>query len=236
MKKITVGTTLVLPGVEMVLGILERTEYFAMQEGNELFQRMLELKTPKGRVKGINRITVAELLTALYLDQLHNYCKWTPMSGADQYYEDQIQVMVEGWTGLGTSHQNAFYQEVVQPAYEEVHDWVNRFEDNEDSWHIWYVRRLGLDVIVEKGPDYRIVDWERRMQLAADHQKMVEEGETLPEGAWVADGEAKRFIELLMRQQKQPTPLGKSVVDELDKQRRAMSRTGRRARGRTRSL
>ncbi len=233
MKKITVGTTLVLPGVEMVMGILERAEHFALQPGNELFQKMLELKTPVGRLQGINRISVAELLTALYLDQLHNFCKWTPIAGSDQYYEDQIQTMVEGWTGLATTQQQAFYREVLQPVYEEVHDWVARFDDSEDSWHIWYVRRLGLDVIIEKGPDYRIVDWERRMQLAAEHQKLADEGELLPEGAWLADDEAKRFVDLLLQQQKQPTPLGKSAIDELDKQRREVRRASRRPRGRT---
>ena len=231
MKKITVGTTLVLPGAELVFAILERAEGFALQKGNELFQEMLELKVPRGPVVGINRISVADLLVALYLDQLHGYCKWTPQSGTEYYYETEMPKLVKGWNDLSSKQQKVFFSDVIQPAYEEVHDWVMNFDDGQASWHIWYVRRLGLDVILEKGPDYRILDWERRMALAAEHQKLADEGEALPEGAWLPDEDARRFVTLLIEQQKNPTPLGKSSVDALDAQRRELAK---RPRGRSR--
>lgn len=233
MKKITVGTTLVLPAADMVLGILERAELFSLQPGNELFKTMLEQKLPHDNVVGINRISVAELVVALYLDQLHGFCKWTPQAGTDFYYDSEMVKLVKGWKDLSSQQQKAFYTEVIQPAYEEVHDWVLEFDRDQDSWHIWYVRRLGLDVIVEKGTDYRILDWERRMALAADHQRAVDEGETPPEGAWLPDDEAQRFVTLLMQQQKAPSPLGKSTMDALDQKRRELAekRTRRRGKG-----
>lgn len=231
MKKIAVGTSLILPAVDMVMGILERAELFSIQAGNGVFAEVLEgVHHTHFKHDGITRNSVAELVVAMYLDQLNNFSKWTPNQGTDEYYETQMVKMVPGWLDLSTEHQNAFFNEVVRPAYEEIHDWVVSFEDDCANWHLWYVRRLGLDVIVEKGQDYRIVDWERRMAAGAEHQKAAEAGETLPANAWLPDDDSQRFIDLIKQQQVSPSPLGKTAIEELDKQRAEIAQARRRSR------
>lgn len=235
MKKIAVGTTLILPAADMVFGIFERAEFFALQKGNEPFAEALEGKVLSGvKCDGITRNSIAELIVAMYLDQLSNFSKWSPNQGTDEYYEDQIVKMVSGWSDLKVEHQNRFFNEVLRPAYEEIHDWILRFENDSDHWHLWYVRRLGLDVIVEKGPDFRIVDWERRMAMGAEHLAAEEAGEPAPPSAWLPDADALRFVELIKQQQTKPSALGTTLTDSIDQQRAALKRrgSGRGSRGR----
>lgn len=229
MKTFTVGTTLVLPGAETVMGILERAEHFALQPGNELFQEMLELKIPRGDVFGINRISVANLVVALYLDQLQATSKWLPERNAHEHYELEMYKLVEGWRDLTTAQQKAFFSEVVQCAYEDVHDWVLNFDDGQASWHIWYVRRVGLDVIIEKGPDFRIVDWERRMAMAVEHKKLADEGEPLPEGAWLPDEDAMLFVQRQVEKELEAQVATKAVGEAINNRRRQLASRRRRS-------
>lgn len=231
MKKIAVGTSLILPAVDMVMGILERAEFFADQRGNEMFAEVLEGKILCGvKSQGITRNSVADLVVAMYLDQLNNYSKWTPNQGSEEYYEAQIIKMVPGWSDLPSTQQFKFFNEVLRPAYELIHDWVLTFENDCDHWHLWYARRLGLDVVIEKGQDYRIVDWERRMAAGAEHQAHQEAGETPPAHAWLPDDDAKRFVELIKQQQVGPSPLGTTFTDAIDKQRSEIKRKSNRTR------
>ena len=243
MKKILTGTMIIVPGVNMVLDLLDRLEVFAQKPGREVFARMLELKAPPDAlVQGINRQTVADLVAALYLDMLQETSKWAQVAGKADHTTAQWKRMVENWTEISTRKlENELFVEVIRDAYEDIHDWLNGFDSGEPSWHVWYVRRLGLDIAIEKGPDFRILDWERRMRAGADHLKAQENGDQLPPEAWLPDEDGKRFAELIQFQSTQPTMLGKSAVDELDNQQRQAKRrslqrnrpSGRKHRGRT---
>lgn len=219
MNKLPAGTTLVLPGADMVLGILDRMEIFAAKPGRELFAEMLAYKpVSKDQIQGINRISVAELLKAIYLDLLQETSKWAKIAGPQDYTENQWKRMVKGWDDkVSKKLENQLFAEVIRDAYEEIHDWLNQFDSGDPSWHVWYVRRHGLDTVLEKGPDYRILDWERRMKAGADYLKAQEQGDQLPPEAWQPDAEGRRFAELLTQQQSEASPLGKSSIDEMDK-------------------
>lgn len=238
MNKLPAGTTLVLPAADMVLGILERMEIFAAKPGRELFAEMMAHKpVTTDSTQGINRITVAELVKALYIDLLQESSKWAKFAGHIDNYETQWKKMVRGWDdNVSKKLENQLFTEVIRDAYDEIHDWLNEFDDGDPSWHVWYVRRLGLDIMIEKGQDYRILDWERRMKAAADHLKAEEAGEQMPPEAWVPDAEARRFAELLTQQQAEASPLGKSTIDAMDgakrKARRPAGRHGYRRTGR----
>jgi hypothetical protein len=235
MKKLPTGTTLVLPAVDMVMGILDRMEIFAAQPGRELFAEMLAYKpVPQDNVQGINRVSVAELVTAIYLDLLQETSKWAKIAGYVNHTEKQWTRMVRGWDdNVDQKLENQLFADVIQEAYEDIHDWVLEFDDGDPTWHVWYVRRLGFDILLEKGPDYRILDWERRMKAGADYIKGQEAGETMPSEAWFPDDEGRRFAELLTQQQKEASPLGKSSIDEMDGvQKKARARARLRQAGR----
>lgn len=225
---------MVLPASDMVLGILERMEDFAAQPGREILRDMLAFKpVPKGKVLGINRVSVAELVKAMYLDLLHETSKWAQLTGHESYVDLQWKRMVHKYDeNVDKKLEAQIFSEVIRDAYEEIHDWVLQLDGAEPTWHVWYVRRMGLDIMVEKGPDYRILDWERRMRQGAEHLKAVKAGETekLPKDAWLPDAEGQRFAELLALQQSEGTALGKSSADELDHQQKKRRENVRAAR------
>lgn len=223
MKKLPAGTTLVLPATDLVLGILDRMEAFAAEPGRQLFAEMLAYKpvSKNDPVQGINRISVADLVKAMYLELLQETSQWAKIAGTENYVDRQWASMVRDWNdNVSKKLENQLFTEVIREAYEQIHDWLNEFDDADPNWHVWYVRRLGLDILIEKGPDYRILDWERRMRAGAEHLKSQEQGEDLPSEAWLPDAEGRRFAELLTRQQREASPLGKSTIDEMDKARK----------------
>lgn len=227
MKKLSAGTLLVLPATDMVMGILDRMEIFAEKPGRELFAEMMAYKPgPKDTICGINRNSVGDLVKAIYLELLQESSEWAKLAGPENYIDNQWKKMVRGWEdNVSRKLENQMFTAVIREAYDEIHDWLNEFDDGEPSWHVWFVRRHGLDIAIEKGPDYRILDWERRMRAGADYLKAQEAGEPLSPEAWVPDAEGRRFAELLTQQQSEASALGKTVTDEMDKaQKQARAR------------
>jgi hypothetical protein len=56
--------------------------------------------------------------------------------------------------------------QLLAPVMAKAESWINEVigDDEHSGWMIWYVRKIGQDVALEKGIDYRIHDWEERMQ------------------------------------------------------------------------
>lgn len=202
MKYLPTGTTLVLPGVNLVLDFLDRAEQFAEGKGCEIFKEALAYRPKaKGSYLGINQNSVADLAVAIYRDLLRSTSQWAQCAGTTECTDEQIHRLVKDWgRNVGLKQEALFWDAVVKDLWESIHDWVVAFDSNEPGWFVWYVKRLGLDIVVEKGPDYRILDWERRMRAGYDAKKAQDEGETLPPEAWLPDDEALRFVELLSSQ------------------------------------
>jgi hypothetical protein len=54
-----------------------------------------------------------------------------------------------------------FYAEVLDTYYVEICEWVSdAIEDND--WCMCFMRRMGSDIVLETGMDFRIYDWQRR--------------------------------------------------------------------------
>lgn len=220
MNNLPIGHGLTVPTSDKVEGILERFQAFAEKPGNEPIAEALKYRPiPNGTNQGINRASITDLVAAMYLDMLHNFSKWNHGGANDEYVQAQLQRMIPQWNEAPSSMYGRILSEVIKPVDEEVHDWVVWFNPADADWSIWYVRRLGYDVIIVRGEDYRILDWERRMALAKDFVEAEENGETPPSDAWVPDKEARRFVELLKQQQHEPSPLGKTAIDDLDNER-----------------
>lgn len=233
MNNLPIGAGLKLPAADLGVGILERMQEFAELPGMEPFKAALEYRPlPKGQMRGINRASVAELIAAIYLDMLHNFTKWNT-DPPEMYTQAQWARMVEGWNEIPTKVENDLFNKVIRPAYEEIHDLLSWFDEGNDGWSIWYVRRDGYDVLVVRGEDFRILDWERRMAKAVDYVEAEEKGESLPTHTWVPDDDSRRFVSLLKQQQREASPLGKTAIDAYDQeraeQRKRLTRPQRRA-------
>jgi hypothetical protein len=227
-KNLPVGCTVVLPATDLVLDVFEKIQEYAKRPGQTLIAHALVIKSSYvdgDLMRGINRSTVAHLIAAMYLDMLNSYAKWSHNQGVEHHFHQQWAKMVEGWESRNSSDEaNRLFVEVFRNAYDQIDARVTELLNPKESWNVWYVRRNGLDVLAEKGPDFRILDWERRMRLGTDYLKAKNDGEPIPEQAWLPDEEARRFCELLTTQQARPSMLGQSSVDTLDanesKQRR----------------
>lgn len=57
--------------------------------------------------------------------------------------------------------------EELECLFEELEVTIRMFIDDvipKRTWRIYTTRRLGHDLVIERGRDYRIEDWERRMK------------------------------------------------------------------------
>lgn len=229
------GKILILPGADMVLGFMERMEVFALAPGHEMFAEALKHKpaSPKSRYQGINRISIANLIVAMYVDMLHETSRWARIAGYEEESATQKQWthMVKDWNDrVDRKLEQTLYRQVIEPVFEEIHNWVLNFDGSDPSWHVWYVRRMGLDIIIEKGQDYRVLDWTRRMEAGVEYLKLREEGDlqTPSPDAWMPDAEGRRFAELMALQQRNPLPVGKSKLDAAKEKQRIPRGRGRR--------
>lgn len=182
MKNIKVGTTVILPGHLLVKGMKDRWAAYCLQHMKD-----------GGEALGITSDAFPRILAALYQDTLENYAHWSPSQGSDANYSRLMFEYIPHWGQISDKAQNQLFHEVFQPALDEVVSWVYQLDSDEDRWRIWYVKRLGSDILIEKGPDFRIVDWERRIELGAEYLDQKEEGVDLPEDAWVLD-DASRYL------------------------------------------
>lgn len=61
-----------------------------------------------------------------------------------------------------------FIDEVLDPVMHDAEHFLNA-KVGEVTWHIWILREYDGCLVLVKGRDYRIVDWERRMRNERQH-------------------------------------------------------------------
>lgn len=66
-----------------------------------------------------------------------------------------------------------FYTNIIDPMLLKVSAVIGgllKQTGSDYGWHVWYTRRMGKDMLLERGEDYRIVEFERQVlsnQIAA---------------------------------------------------------------------
>lgn len=55
------------------------------------------------------------------------------------------------------------YDNVVDPIYLQICEWISVVIPGK-TWKVWYLRKVGRDLALEEGMDYRIMDWTRRKE------------------------------------------------------------------------
>lgn len=212
------GTILILPTAALVSDFLDRMKKFADKSKHKAFALALTHGPALSETdyQGINPSSVADLAVAMFSDILEGMSAWVTIAGCqqDSATEKQWAKMVMGWNeNIDGRTRQSLFTRVEEDMFDVIHDWVVSFDNVTPSWNVWYVRRMGHDVVVEKGQDYRILDWTRRMEAGAEYLKDQEEGSSLPAEAWVPDAECRRFTELMLMQQRAPSPIARSKLD-----------------------
>lgn len=123
-------------------------------------------------IKTIDERAMFELIYAFVDDMLSARMRWSKSS---YNYDNQLEKIFPWFAPLknvrygNTMHvveceiSSAFYEKILSVLEDEIIELVDdRIEDR--TWNVWSISKLGRDIVLVEGPDYRILDWERRMQ------------------------------------------------------------------------
>lgn len=129
------------------------------------------LRENKKAKKEISEEQAAEIIAAIVDDAISDRMRWCRKS---HYTANALERHLP-WFNLLTYHRtpngieqvecpfsNDYYVDVLDKVECRVMDMV--FEIIPDmTWDVWSMRMLGKDIAIMKGPDYRVLDWERRI-------------------------------------------------------------------------
>lgn len=113
----------------------------------------------------ISQTDAARIVTAMFEDFIAVRSRWSSQAAYDVNTE---LVLAEVFTDpalhgrhwhMALSH---FHTHVLESVYETVWAVMERFMP-QPTWHVYYLRSIPRGLILEKGEDYRILDWENRV-------------------------------------------------------------------------
>lgn len=103
------------------------------------------------------------LVTVLIDDSLNKRMRWTKYKHLEQF-EKYVEELFPEWDHLLNDTECEYvYRSMIDP----MEIYLLNVLDNvvgSDTWKIWYLQKLGKDLALIEGPDYRIVDWTNRME------------------------------------------------------------------------
>ena len=117
------------------------------------------------------------LLLAVVDDQFNSLMRWAEPSHKEESLLRQIlPIYGDKASGLLPSKPyeqvseafDRFYSEVYDPVLTKINDWLDDLigDDPEDYWRIWHIRQMGRDILIERGIDYRVYEWQRQRKDA----------------------------------------------------------------------
>jgi hypothetical protein len=119
-----------------------------------------EQKRFKQIVSKLTKEQAFTIIQAFVDDALNQRMRWAKNS---THAENAIEAAI-AWTDnrQARKQRNEFYIDIVD-AYElTIHSRLDPFMPKH-TWDIWSTRLIGNDIVLMKGVDYRIYDWERRI-------------------------------------------------------------------------
>lgn len=123
--------------------------------------------------KGINYASVMALLDAMAIDYFNHNARWMRTTNdrtlsAHEECEAQLMRMIPRWDNPGDPLEVRFQfeisSEVVDVVWEQIKLRLDMITEGTSEWVVWYTRRVGSDLLIEKGEDFRILDWNRRIE------------------------------------------------------------------------
>lgn len=56
-----------------------------------------------------------------------------------------------------------YYEEILDAYILRIDQWLYQIVPHR-TWDVWYLTQLGFELVLDKGPDYRVLDWTRRTE------------------------------------------------------------------------
>lgn len=104
-----------------------------------------------------------KIVHAMIEDFINVNMYWTRQTTCDVVTDHKLNEMFPAWnTERGLRATQHYHKHVLEPVFDMVQQVIQQFLSKQ-TWDMWYIRCWGRDVVVEKGEDYRVLDWQRRM-------------------------------------------------------------------------
>ena len=131
------------------------------------------------------------LVRAAAEDALNDRMIWLRV-GTHHALDTLLLETFQGWDESAHQKQSAhFYSEVIDEMLIRIERWM-QFAIPERSWNIWSLRTIGQDLLMEKGEDYRVVDWTRRMESGEWTDSLVSDSHLLDDNVEQANETAQK--------------------------------------------
>lgn len=118
------------------------------------------LQTVDASIPEFSQDEALNIVDVIIRDSVDNRMRW--LTPRHYRIDDVIAKIVESRI-QGTKAAHLFYDEVVDDIWTRIDGIIGHFIPDR-TWSIWYIRTLGNSTRLEEGSDYRIVDWERKME------------------------------------------------------------------------
>lgn len=112
-----------------------------------------------------------QLVLDIINDSLNYKLKWAPKTDLTEIRLSEIlplytMKLAESQSEDRLHASETLWEEVIDPVYLKLTGWVDETvgSSKEDMWRIWYIKAFEDRIILEKGLDYRVYDWEQRMK------------------------------------------------------------------------
>lgn len=151
-----------------------RYERFIEEGGYPLHVKAYQLdKDCAVVVEALPKLKEWHLLAVDILDDALNTClKWAHKTNqTETRLSDILPLYTMNEAESGSEERvrasESFWESVLDPVYAKLSNWIDEAvggENDEDLWRIWYIKPFKDKIILEKGMDYRVYDWQKRMK------------------------------------------------------------------------
>lgn len=142
------GKLVVVPVREYTQYLYDTTNNFAIQ-----YQQ-----------QGIDYPTANRIVLQIVNDVLNKQLIW---SKASEGLGDVLAEIFPFWENRYDERQTplmaTFQMQVIGPLYSMINGFIYDTLPHQ-TWDVWYTNRMGLDVVLEQGEDYRIISWHRHIE------------------------------------------------------------------------
>ena len=109
-----------------------------------------------------------EMVHALVSEFVDRHLKWVTATPSYVYNDIIDKIAFDRIRTLVTEEQllvirDDFYHHVIDPVWSNVRALIQPALP-EDTWDMWTIRRMPHSIILQRGIDYRIMDWHQKME------------------------------------------------------------------------
>lgn len=153
---------------------------------NDLYHRARHFTDQHG-LKGLSIEGAVDICQSVSEESVFNRLYWTKkINMMDESLHCHLDWWLSGMQFSATTDQSTicqkFFCDIIDPLFCHMSGIIDQYvgpENTDSMWMVWYTRRLGNDLVLEKGPDYRVVEFERcvlsgELNVAPDMKRRIQ--------------------------------------------------------------